>query len=73
MRFKVVDLNSSIKEVLEIIEIHEGKVTLYVIDEGKLYGTVTEGDIRRGIIKFYFSANDKIGKVANKNPKKIYE
>lgn len=72
MRFKVVDLNSSIKEVLEIIEKHEGKVTLYVIDEGKLYGTVTEGDIRRGIIKFHISANDKVSKVTNRSPKKIY-
>lgn len=72
MKFKVVDLNSSIKEALEIIEKYQGNVTLYILNKKKLFGTVTEGDIRRGFIKIGINAEDKISAVANKKPKKIY-
>lgn len=44
--------------------------TLIIVDKNKkIYGSVTDGDIRRGLLKGY-DVNTNIGLIANKNPVK---
>lgn len=43
--------NSTIKEALQIIDSGSMQIALVVNDEDKLIGTLTDGDIRRGLLK----------------------
>jgi dTDP-glucose pyrophosphorylase/predicted transcriptional regulator len=47
----LVSPSSSIQEVLKVIDQEALQLALVVDDENKLFGTVTDGDIRRAIIK----------------------
>ncbi|MBU1659482.1 nucleotidyltransferase family protein [bacterium] len=42
---------STIKEALKIIDDGAMKIALVIDDEGKLIGTISDGDIRRGLLK----------------------
>ena len=44
----------------------------FVYKKNKFYGTLTDGDIRRGLVKGY-ELNSEIDLVVNKNPKFILE
>ena len=44
-------INSTIKDALKIIDTGGMQIALVLDDENKLIGTVTDGDIRRGILK----------------------
>lgn len=58
---------SSIKEALKIIDSGAMRIAVVVDDEGKLVGTVTDGDIRRGILNS-ISFEDSIQSVMFKTP-----
>ena len=51
MKNNIVNKNISIKQALAVIDSLAG-ITLFVVDgSNKMIGTVSDGDIRRGIIK----------------------
>lgn len=45
-----ISIFSSLKEVLQKIDEIPSVQTIFILDEGKVVGTITDGDIRRGII-----------------------
>jgi dTDP-glucose pyrophosphorylase len=47
----LVAATASIKEVIETIERAVAKVALVIDDSGRLLGTVTDGDVRRGLLR----------------------
>ena len=59
--------NSTIKEALKIIDSGAVKIALVVDENDKLLGTITDGDIRRAILKGK-SLEDSIKDVYFKNP-----
>ena len=76
MKFKVgylcVNTNYTIKSCLELIN-SSGHNTLLVIDKKKkLIGTLSDGDIRRAILK-NINLNDEIKKHYHKKPFKVYK
>ena len=61
------------KTIYQAIErIQKDKIKILIVTDNNncLIGTLTDGDIRRGILKGY-SLNTLIKKVTNRNPKKI--
>lgn len=46
-----LNINSTIKEALEIIDKGSMQIALVVDENDKLLGTITDGDIRRGLLK----------------------
>jgi len=69
----LINENSSIKEALISFDALAKDALLFVVDEHyKLIGSLTDGDVRRGIIKGS-SISDLASLVANKNPKFIVE
>lgn len=61
-----------VKDALSLIEKNEGKVALIVDGEQKLIGTVTDGDVRRGLLNGY-NADSSVVNVMNKNPFSVNE
>lgn len=62
---------SSIKEALIQLDILAKDAILFVIDENdKLIGSLTDGDVRRGLIKGV-SINDSVNEIIQSNPKFI--
>ena len=59
--------NSTIKEALKIIDSGAVKIALVVDENDKLLGTITDGDIRRAILKGK-SLEDSIRDIYYKNP-----
>ncbi len=57
---------STIRDALTIIDNESLQIALVVLND-KLVGTVTDGDIRRGLLN-NLSLNDSIDKVMNKSP-----
>lgn len=62
-----VNPDDSIKKVVDIIDKSAIQIALVTDDEGRLLGTVTDGDIRRGLLKG-IGLDEKICEVANKKP-----
>lgn len=58
---------STIKEALEIIDSGAMKIALVIDEERKLVGTLSDGDIRRGLLN-NFSLDDSIESIIYKNP-----
>lgn len=58
---------STIKEALGVIESGSKRIALVVDDERKLLGTLTDGDIRRALLK-ELSLNDLVESIAFKTP-----
>lgn len=68
----LINYNSTIKEALRIIS-KEGVRCLIVTDaKKKMLGTLSEGDLRRSILK-EFNLNNKIKFLYKKNPKFFFE
>lgn len=68
VRRNVVKANSNIQDVVQILEDADVK-TVFVIDTfGKPIGSVTDGDVRRGILKGIPLTED-VSKVMNRNPR----
>jgi dTDP-glucose pyrophosphorylase len=62
----IIEYNKSIKDALKVID-KNGQKTCFVIDgNGKLYGSITDGDIRRKILKSGKSINEKVKFYCNK-------
>ncbi|NMB96952.1 MAG: CBS domain-containing protein [Clostridiaceae bacterium] len=57
----------SIKEAIEVINITSLQIALVIDENNKLLGTVTDGDVRRGIIK-EISLEDAVEGIMNTNP-----
>ena len=66
-----VDFKKSIKECLKKIEKNTFGIC-FVTKNHKLIGSVTDGDIRRAILK-NSSLNSKVGSIANKKFSYVYE
>src|SRR4051794_13552252 len=47
----LVGLSATIKDVIETIERSSAKVALVVDDQRRLLGTMTDGDVRRGLLR----------------------
>ena len=62
----VIDKNKSIKDAIKKIN-SNGQKTCFIIDENKkLFGSITDGDIRRKILKNEKTVNDKVQKYCNR-------
>ncbi|MBD3824953.1 MAG: nucleotidyltransferase family protein [Epsilonproteobacteria bacterium] len=63
----LVTKESSIKDALSVIDAGAMKIALVVDEEGKLLGTLSDGDIRRGLLKG-LGLNESIESVVYKTP-----
>jgi dTDP-glucose pyrophosphorylase len=63
----LVSPSTSIIETMKNIDKTAAQIALVVDDDFRLLGTVTDGDIRRGILRG-ISLDDQVLKVMNKNP-----
>ena len=62
-----LNINSTIKEALQIIDSGAMQIALVVDKYDKLLGTLTDGDIRRGLLKG-LDLNSKVDSIVFKNP-----
>ena len=67
-KIPTIDKNKTIKQAAKIISTKKLGLVL-VMKKGKVTSIVTDGDCRRGLQKY--SKNDKIEKIATRNPFKI--
>ncbi len=63
----IVDKNLSLETILERIN-EGGEGVLFVVEDSKLIGLITDGDIRREIISNGLSSNSQAFKFMNTNP-----
>src|SRR3989344_8570266 len=63
----LISENITVKEAMRIIDLAPIKIALVVDENKQLKGIVTDGDIRRGILKG-ISTEEKVGKVINHHP-----
>jgi dTDP-glucose pyrophosphorylase len=66
----LISPNATINEAIKSIELSETKIALVVDDERRLLGTITDGDVRRGILR-RFSLDDTVGNIMNSSPKSM--
>lgn len=64
--------DTSIRETIEIIELYSLQIAIIVDCDNKLLGTVTDGDVRRGLLNG-ISLDDSVEKIMNKTPITITE
>jgi len=64
--------NASIRNALSLLNISPHKCLLVIDNKKKLLGTITDGDIRKTILK-NSNLEISIDKIYNKNPSKVYE
>ncbi|MDD4975466.1 MAG: nucleotidyltransferase family protein [Bacteriovorax sp.] len=62
-----VSLGSTIRSTIQIIDTSAMQIALVVSSDGKLVGTVTDGDVRRALLAG-ISLEDIVDKIMNKNP-----
>jgi len=67
-----VSENSSIRDAIEVLNRTGMKIVLLLGESGTLVGTVSDGDIRRGLV-LEVGLSDSISKVANYNPVVVAE
>lgn len=67
----LIDKEVTVKEVFLLIEKFKQKI-FYVIEDKKLIGAVSDGDIRRFLLKGG-NMTEKVENISNKNPVYIYE
>ncbi len=68
--FPVADKNDSLKEA--IIKMTEGKIGhILFLDNGKISAVLSDGDLRRAMMRENFDLNEKAINFATKNPKTI--
>lgn len=63
----VINSNSSIRDAMRVIDNAALRIGMVSDGEGKLLGTVTDGDIRRGLL-LDCEMQDAVIRVMNKNP-----
>jgi len=62
--------DAPLSEAIRVLERDDTKIVLVVDESGRLLGTITDGDIRRGLLKTY-SLEAEISKVMNGDPKVV--
>ena len=72
INYLLIKSNAQIKEAITILENTDKGIVLVVDTKNILIGTVTDGDIRRGLLKGY-DLNMQISNVMNKDMISIYE
>ena len=72
MQSNIIYINTKIKKALLLLQKSKIKTLAVVNKEKKLLGTITDGDIRRGLLK-NININDNIKKVYNKKPNFLVE
>ena len=65
-------VNSNIKQAIKILNKHGSKTIIVVNHNKKLVGTLSDGDIRKSIIKG-FNLESSINNIYNKKPIFFYE
>ena len=60
--------NTKIIDAMNILDKNFKKIILVINKNKKLLGTITDGDIRRGILKSYNIYSERVEKIMNKNP-----
>jgi dTDP-glucose pyrophosphorylase/predicted transcriptional regulator len=63
--------DTPIAEAIEIIDQAGLQIALVINENGQLLGTVTDGDIRRAILK-HLSLDEPVSKIMNSNPRFIH-
>lgn len=63
----LISQNTSIKDSITVIDNGGVRIVLIVDEEGRLVGTLTDGDIRRAILR-NVSFNDPVEKIMHKTP-----
>jgi dTDP-glucose pyrophosphorylase len=63
----IVSIDATIKDAMEVIDKNSQQIALVVDSQTKLIGTITDGDIRRAILKGY-SLNNPISDITNRHP-----
>lgn len=69
-RKHLITTNSTIREALEKLNILAKDAILFITEEDKLIGSLTDGDVRRGLLKG-FTIDDNVEKFIQKNPRFI--
>ena len=67
-----ISVDSNIKQAMNILNKYGSKTIIVINNNNKLIGTLSDGDIRRSIIKG-FNLKSSINKIFNKKPIFIYE
>ena len=67
-----IPVNSTIKQAIDILNKHGSKTIIVINNNNKLIGTLSDGDIRRSIIKG-FNLKSSINSIFNKKAIFIYE
>lgn len=67
----LVDENSTMIEAMRLLD-KAAKKVLFVTDQGKLLATITDGDVRRWVLK-KGSLEAQVKDIANYNPKFLYQ
>ncbi len=68
MGFPLVSASLTIRQAIEELNRSGKQILLVVSEDGRLIGTITDGDIRRGILRG-LSLDDGVDKVMNRSPK----
>jgi choline kinase/predicted transcriptional regulator len=66
-RSTLIGPESSVRGAVEVIDAAGLQIALIIDDNGRLLGTVTDGDIRRGILRGV-SLDDPVARVMNESP-----
>ncbi len=67
----IIAPNITVKEALQVINDNAYRAA-FVLDNGKLIGMVTDGDIRRGLLK-NIGLDDEVSKIMNRSPIFCYQ
>ena len=63
----IINIDNKIRQAIKKLEFAEVQILMIVKNNGKFVGTITDGDVRRGLIKG-IDLDDKIEKIVNFNP-----
>ena len=67
----LLELNSTIRDAIDILNKEKMHIVVIVDKENKIKGTITDGDIRRGLTR-HISIEDNVAKIMHKNPTIAY-
>ena len=67
----LITSENKVIDVIKKLNINKYKTVIVIDKLNRLIGTITDGDIRRSLLKGH-EKNSDIKKVLNKNPKKIF-
>ena len=68
----IISSKSLLRDAIQNIDKSGLKIVLVVDNKNKLIGTITDGDVRRGLLKG-FNLNDRIEKIIHRNPIVVLE